>query len=203
MADESPERVLGDITNRQRSQNPSPRRPQARRLQGSLPVDENTPFPTAAPRTVTQIQGEPLHFAGSSAISSPVASSSPSAAAAPTSPQPMIDLRLRVPADYLPLEPVCDSQVPLHFTWTEVRGISDSEDPFCERVDAMTTEIRDEFREREYLLWWGVVFCQVEKPHVLIREEEELARSQNREFEEVYPPRLLAVQATPTLMHRH
>lgn len=208
MADGNPERVLGDITNRQQTQNRSPRPPQPTQSRSTLPLNENTPLSTT---TVPQLQSETtaLQSADFSAMNPQSSSSMAPPVSAPILTQPsdktgsIIDLRVRVPADYPPLEPVIDALVPLHFTWTGVEDISNDMGSFCTEMYAMIDEIDEQFQEREHLFWWSISYCQVEKPRRLIREESEYTGIEYGEVEQVYEPQLLVVQAMPRAMHLH
>ncbi|KAL8732746.1 MAG: hypothetical protein Q9166_002526 [cf. Caloplaca sp. 2 TL-2023] len=207
MADREPDRPLREITNQQaRPSRRSPQRQQPMSPRRPGPSSENIPFRPLAP-TPAQPQLGGLQYTSSSSASQPAPSIPPVPPSSPLNQQPGEDssvttIRIRLPHDFPPLEPICDFYMPLHFTWTRVIPMNDDEDPLLARMDALTEDIYDSLAASPTNFLLKIQYCRISEPTDSPYSDYDTPSYPPNEPEEVRYPKLLAIQTVPTQLHR-
>ncbi|KAL8732745.1 MAG: hypothetical protein Q9166_002525 [cf. Caloplaca sp. 2 TL-2023] len=121
-----------------------------------------------------------------------------------TDSQKVINLELRLPGDFPPLETPYDFHIPFHFTWTSVDGDVDFDDPLFLALDALQDELIERFNALEPPLLFLPRLGRIEAK----QDSFELSGSDRRKpypYSESYEarhPKVFSLQADPELLHR-
>ncbi|KAL9633373.1 MAG: hypothetical protein Q9204_003425 [Flavoplaca sp. TL-2023a] len=166
---------------------------------------ENVPFRSPASRN----RPYPSHLPPNLPSSTASSSTQQPPRVEPVDPPPSeathnyLDIRLRIPQVYPPVEKNVDLFVPFHFTWTSVRRISDNNDPMVEVLRVVEEDIEPAFSSFEPPIQMMITYGRVNEV-----DEFECNRAERDELEALLPydvrhPKVFAFSAEPNYLHRH
>ncbi|KAL8846052.1 MAG: hypothetical protein Q9221_008826 [Calogaya cf. arnoldii] len=113
-----------------------------------------------------------------------------------------LDIRLRVPNVYPPVEKTVDPFLPFHFSWTSVADIVDENDPLVGDLEVVAADINQAFSQCEPPIMLMVIYGRVNED-----DEAQWTRTDRDEMPSTLPyyirhPKVLAICAEPNQVHR-